>query len=156
MYSYLAKYAGGVQEYVCPFEISLDSSSLLFRLFRLKKLDDIDKYMAENNNQLPSGADEKYRAKLQEQHFRTTDATTDFINKESLSKIIHGILAFREPITVKDLEVNCNTAKQLTDRSYRVRIVRDPPKPPRDSPNVNNPAFQTSRHSLMAKIVELK
>lgn len=108
--------------------MSFDSIQIISFPFRLKKLNEVDKYMTQHNNQLPPKTDESIRAKLQEKHFGNFDKPLDFIRKEGGMDIIRGVAAFRDLTIVKDLKVNCNTARLLDDNnSYKIRYLEEPP-----------------------------
>lgn len=95
------------------------------------KLDEIDKYMEQHNNQLPPGTDETYRAKLLEGHFYQTDRSANFFKQKQqfmLSVVVHGFLAFREPMVTDSLRRQCKLSQLLQD-GYNIVYLPLPSNP---------------------------
>lgn len=64
------------------------------------------------------------------QHFGENDKTVQFIHQESLEKVLRVVVASREPITIKDKAVNCETAKEVERTEFSIKMMNEPPNPP--------------------------
>lgn len=98
--------------------------------------------MEQKNTQLPPDTDESYRAKLAVQHFHASDVTNQFIHEMYIPKVVTGILAYREPITIRDLKVNCNAAKLFSSSELNVMETQDPPRPVTSAEEIDEDSAQ--------------
>lgn len=69
-------------------------------------------------------------ARSDEQHFGTHDKSVNFIDHSVLNHVLRGILAFREPITNRDVNLNCLTAKRLKEH-FNIHMMDKAPNPPK-------------------------
>lgn len=93
----------------------------------MHRLDAINKYIAENHDQLPRDAWEADRAKLNELHFRENDVSDKFFPINLLPIVQKGMIAYLAALDSKDLKASCRTATLLKRGGYRIMVLDGPP-----------------------------